>query len=290
MIVTVADAILTLYGTFSEKVTADLKNLFQTKHLYQSVRIDLNNFTNIVLGDDTGKGFTQAAVEGVLTSYLGQPWVPKGAIAPAPALSNNLWFVTPDVKLYCKICKRTEAFNPIFTEDFLMYGGRTKEGFQTKHGLIQVFVFSFLCQACKTVPEVFIVRREDLKLTLCGRAPIEHTEVPSTIPKNIKHFYSGAIVAYQSGQALAGIFLLRTLIEQWAKSKTERKDLQADQAIDSYLDTLPTDFKERFPSLRVLYGELSFDIHSAKGSPELFEKARNQIDEHFDARRLFKLI
>ncbi len=136
---------------------------------------------------------------------------------------------------------------------------------------------------------MFIVRRENFKLTLSGRAPIEHIEIPRTIPKNIQRFYSGAIVAYQSGQTLAGIFLLRTLIEQWAKSVATEKDLQADEAIDSYLITLPDDFKGRFPSLRVLYGELSLDIHTATGSAELFEKARNQIDEHFEARRLFKI-
>jgi hypothetical protein len=33
----------------------------------------------------------------------------------------------------------------------------------------------------------------------------------------VKHFYRGAVVAHQSGQTLAGIFLLRTIIEQWAR-------------------------------------------------------------------------
>jgi hypothetical protein len=53
--------------------------------------------------------------------------------------------------------------------------------------------------------------------------------------------------------------------------------------------TLPDDLKTRFPSMRTLYGELSVDIHSAIGSPELFEKARAQIVQHFDVRRMFGL-
>jgi hypothetical protein len=202
---------------------------------------------------------------------------------------GQLFFRTPDVKLFCETCRRVEPFNSIFTADFLELGAKKVGGFKTKRGVVQIFVFSFLCQGCKIVPEVFIVRREDLKLILCGRAPIEHIEVPNVIPKQIKRFYSGAIVAHQSGQTLAGIFLLRTLIEQWAQSAAANKELPADKIIDLYLSTLPDDFKNRFPSLRTLYSELSFDIHTATGSAELFEKACNQIVEHFEARRLFKL-
>jgi hypothetical protein len=55
------------------------------------------------------------------------------------------------------------------------------------------------------------------------------------------------------------------------------------------MSTLPTDFKTRFPSMRNLYGELSIDIHNATGSAALFEKARGQIIEHFDVRRMFRL-
>lgn len=73
MITTVADAIATLYTRFSEKVAEDLKNLFQAKHLYQSVRIDLNNFTSIVLADAAENKFFRAAAERVLAACLGRP-------------------------------------------------------------------------------------------------------------------------------------------------------------------------------------------------------------------------
>lgn len=59
--------------------------------------------------------------------------------------------------------------------------------------------------------------------------------------------------------------------------------------MDDYMATLSEDFRRRFPSMRSLYGELSVDIHSATGAPELFDKAREQIVHHFDARRLFGL-
>jgi len=102
-------------------------------------------------------------------------------------------------------------------------------------------------------------------------------------------FFSGAVVAHQSGQTLAGVFLLRSLIEQWARITTKSQAAKADEVLDAYMNSLPIDFKSRFASMYGLYGELSADIHSATGSAELFDSARCQIVEHFEARRLFKL-
>jgi hypothetical protein len=118
---------------------------------------------------------------------------------------------------------------------------------------------------------------------------MEHVAVPIAVPAAVRRFYVGAAIAHQSGHTLAGVFMLRTLIEQWARLTTASTKRDADQVLDEYMDTLPTDFRDRFPSMRALYSELSADIHSATGSVELFEKARKEIDEHFDARRVFKL-
>jgi hypothetical protein len=229
------------------------------------------------------------------TSYHAElvkaPWFPVDVIKDDkkfPELKHIL-FRTPDVKMFCSECGRVEPFNSVFTEEFYRRGGPNDRVGQKGKDTVQVFVFSFLCQSCKSLPEVFIVRREGFKLILSGRAPIEHVEVPPAISKQVQRHYSGAIVAYQSGQTLAGIFLLRTLIEQWAQYAAPVKGLQADAAIDSYMTTLPDDFKGRFDSLRVLYGELSADIHSASGSADLFEKALSQITKHFEARRLFDM-
>jgi hypothetical protein len=289
---TVYEAVIALHSAISTKIAEGLKDLFQNKHLYQNVKIELDELKELASppGTDSLARFIEMAQPHVIPKISG-PWFPIQTIQLNPALSANdpISFSTPDVKLFCKNCDRIEAFNSISTEDVLYPRTTDYAGFRTKRGTVQVFAFSFLCQACKIAPEVFIVRREDLRLILCGRAPIEHIPVPDVIPKNIRKFYSGAILAYQSGQTLAGIFLLRTLIEQWAQSKSTQKGLQADQAIDAYMGTLPDDFKARFPSLRVLYGDLSTDIHTATGSSDLFEKASKQIDEHFEARRLFKL-
>jgi hypothetical protein len=157
-----------------------------------------------------------------------------------------------------------------------------------KNEVVQVFALSYRCQPCKGPPEVFLVRRHGMKLALAGRAPIEHTAVPGYIPKTVRHFYSGAVVAHQSGQTLAGLFLLRIVIEQFAYASTGVRN-RADDALEAYMAALPGDFKNRFTSLKSLYEKLSADIHAAAGSAELFKESAKAIAEHFDARRLFRI-
>ena len=59
--------------------------------------------------------------------------------------------------------------------------------------------------------------------------------------------------------------------------------------MERYQESLPDDFKARFPSLPKVYTNLSTALHSAAADVELFEKASLEIVEHFDARRVFKL-
>jgi hypothetical protein len=117
---------------------------------------------------------------------------------------------------------------------------------------------------------------------------MEHVGVPKCIPKNVAKFFSGGIVAHQSGQTLAALFLLRTLVEQWATLATGVNGL-ADRVLDTYSAGLPEGFKRRFPSFNDLYTKLSDDIHRAAGSPELYDASLNAIVRHFEARTLFRL-
>jgi hypothetical protein len=186
------------------------------------------------------------------------------------------------VKLFCSSCDREEPFNPV--------DGKDEASQVDTNGIInQIFVLSFQCQSCKGMPEVFMVKRKDWKLTLTGRCPMEKVQVPKYIPKLHANYYSDAVIAFNSGQTLAGLFLLRTFIEQYAIRVTGKTDLLADQIIDLYMNGLPEDFKKRFPSLRKIYGDLSDAIHKANASDELFKQSLSDIDAHFDAKRLYKL-
>jgi hypothetical protein len=57
-----------------------------------------------------------------------------------------------------------------------------------------------------------------------------------------------------------------------------------------YQNTLPPDFKNRFPSLSDIYGKLSAAMHQADANGGWFEESCQKVEEHFDARRLFKMV
>lgn len=296
MTLTTHDAIRQVAAALSQNITSILKHLLETKHLYQSVSVGFDDNTlKITVSKVSGLQVplvemeTRKLYHGLWHPWqIGHEW--KGPLyKKMPEGSAMLCFRTPHVKLFCRRCDRIEAFNFVSGEDVLEANPGCGENSSGNKTAIQIFVFSFLCQSCKCVPEVFLIRREGGKLTLGGRSPIEHVEVPRVIPKAIAQFFSGAVVAHQSGQTLAGVFLFRVLIEQWAQSQAQTGGLRANQVLDEYMDALPTDFKERFPSLRTLYEKLSVAIHKAEGPTDLFDEAQQQIIEHFEAQRLFKL-
>jgi hypothetical protein len=155
---------------------------------------------------------------------------------------------------------------------------------------VQVFVFSFVCQSCKGVPETFLVRREGPHLILVGRAPMETVDVPSFIPAHVRKFYADALLARHSGQILAANTLLRCLIEHWTK-KTVSLEVNGDAQplVEEYAYSLPPTFDTHFPTLTETYASLTKDVTSGTGSIETFDTAIEQITTHFDARRLLKL-
>jgi hypothetical protein len=119
---------------------------------------------------------------------------------------------------------------------------------------------------------------------------------PKVLPKPRGRFYGNALIAYHAGQTLAAIFTLRTFIEQFWRSLPQVQALikqqpraTGDEQGQEYQATLPDDFKNRFPSLPEIYGKLSAAMHEANPDGGLFEDSCNELIEHFEARKLFKL-
>lgn len=281
-------AIEKYYKECSQKIFETLKELFEKKHLYQSLNVETNKIFSDIL-ENVEVRFQSHFLEFV-KNRIKPLWYSHDNAEYKPfSPTETISFHTPDIKNFCSTCDRIEPYTSISSYDFLDHQ-RSSEYYQIDAKKpSQLFAFSFQCQSCKGIPEVFLIRREGKKLTLCGRSPIEFVDVPKTIPKEIRCYYSGAIVAHQSGQTLAGNFLLRTMLEQWAILYVKTPGLKADGTIDKYMELLPGDFKARFPSFKLLYSDLSLDIHTAKGDSELFEKSVTQINKHFDALRLYEI-
>jgi hypothetical protein len=192
--------------------------------------------------------------------------------------------ISPEsIRNFCRTCENAEPFNFIQGGDLLYDINEEKTD-------IQVFAVSFECQGCKGTPEVFLIRREGIKLTLSGRSPMESVIVAPQIPKPHNKFISDATVAFNSGQTLAGIFILRTFIEQYVRSKSKTPNSEnIDLLFQDYASTLPMGFKDSFPSLKSIYDNLSVAIHGADASTEIYTKAKDEIEHHFEGKKAFRI-
>jgi hypothetical protein len=204
-------------------------------------------------------------------------------------VQNTLTLVLPNVSLFCRQCGRREAFAPIWSNDVsspIVHGGRQiklPDGFQ-------IFFLVYECQRCFGRPEGFLVRRDSWLLGLHGRSPIELVEIPAYVPKAESSLYRDAVIAFNSGKILAGLFYLRTFIEQFARRVTGLTGrVTGDEIMDAYYKALPAPNKDQMPSLREWYDKLSEAVHSAKEDVALFETAKAQIEKHFDMRRVFEI-
>ena len=163
----------------------------------------------------------------------------------------------------------------------------------------QSFYLPYQCQNCKGTPINFLVKRLREKLTLCGRAPIEEPLIADHLPKEkiISKHYRNATIAFNAGQTLAGICLLRVFVEQfWRSLPPVAEAIQGkprstgDELGEAYKSTLPDDFKQRFPTLLETYNSLSLAIHGANDDAKVFEENRDRVIKHFEARRLFGIV
>jgi hypothetical protein len=143
---------------------------------------------------------------------------------------------------------------------------------------LQLFVLVYQCQRCEGIPVAFFVKSDETKkLVLVGRFPIEHMEIHSAIPNKEEKWFRDAVIACQSGKTLAGLFYLRSFIEQFARRVTGMLDIKetGDAILSAYSDTLPPKVRDSAPSLKDWYDKLSEAIHGAKDDTELFESAQS---------------
>ena len=269
-----------LRGSFQERITESLRALLETRHLYQSVRVDhdseLEETILETLVPKAEKPGPHKVARILFNKVVKEEWEWQASL-PMDLRDPPLLLEPPDVKLYCTECQRREPFNHQATHTLVRHPGT------------QVWAMVYVCQSCKGVPEVFLVRRDNLKLTLTGRAPIEDVALPRGVPKQVAKFLVAARLAFRSRQILPALFMLRTVIEQWARFATCSKATSADKLMDEYMARLPTKVASSFPSMRRLYDQLSDSLHLAEESEELYVRAEAEIVQHFEALRVYEV-
>jgi len=280
----------------SEAASSCLKQLLETKHLYQKVSVPADSIIKQVR---EGTGDAKLLFDEAMEPILKRPHFALSSEIMRLAdrdgsESTLLTLVVSNVKIFCAECQSREAFRPIWYRDLAneLAGIARRDG-PDPSSLppdFQLFFLAFQCQVCGGAPEAFIVRRRGWNLFHEGRSPIEFVEIPSYLPKEEREFFRDAIIARNTGRTLAGLFYLRTFIEQFARRRTGSMGrLAGDQIFDEYNKTIPERQREHIPSLRDWYDKLSEALHEARTDDALFEEAKSEIERHFDFRRIFKI-
>jgi len=225
---------------FSDAIASGFKELLENKHLYQNYQVIFPDFgkvakeaiNQIKAGTlvPVTKGNSRFNQKDFFETIIRTEWAiydpiaskRTGGFVSQTEKKEVITFTPLPVRIVCINCESLEPFNFVSGGDLLANYNLYYQGQDQASN--QVFYIAYLCQRCKIFPEVFLIKRQEDKLQLTGRSPIEKVQVAPFIPKQQRHFFSDAIIAYNSGQVLAANFLLRTFIEQYVRSKNKTPD------------------------------------------------------------------
>jgi hypothetical protein len=290
-----SEARAALVGAVNRSLAESLKSLLEERHLYQSspalsfVELEETLFKQIVAVA------SQVAFSKTAKRLSAERFVPSEIELFSDVAHREPYpiLLVQNIKLYCSRCKQNETFSPTWQTDLTK---SVDERHNKEHRIAeppqgyQLFALVYQCERCKQLPVSFLVKRREWRLTVEGRSPFEEIVLPPFIPKNESWLLSGAIVAAQTSNTLAGLFYLRSFIEQFARRQTGIKDRKpGEQILDAYQALLPEGKRDFMPSLRSSYEKLSNALHAATPDDELFKQSLNAIIEHFDYRRMYKL-
>jgi hypothetical protein len=286
--------IAVLIASLNLEIRNWLKILLEEKHLYQKVVID---------ADAIVKKIRAEVVSAYLPEFDEQVQKTLGSVLLSGQMDATIeayyqrefsTFRPENVKLFCAACDRREAFSPLWQTDATYQEAKSREvpgKLAELPQVVQLYLIVYRCESCLKVLDTILIRRDEWQFSLHGRSPMEKLEIPEYIPKAEKRWFRDALIANHAGKTLAGLFYLRTFIEQFARRLTGHLNdkITGDVIMTEYADTLPMKQRDEMPSLRDWYDKLSAKLHRADEDAELFEEARKEIERHFDFRRVFKM-
>jgi hypothetical protein len=263
-----------------------IRELLSTKHLYQSITLDFKPAIAPEAEEMHGRRLTAPNKRGgvepelsltkIAQELLEEPLGPHKRdwyVGEDKSIGSKIQFSFPPVRTLCSKCDDVEAFN--------LFGATPAQVIFLGAGGRQVFSFTVQCQRCR-VCVIVLVKRNGPKIQLVGRSEFEEVQVPNFIPKQVSRFYSQAVIAFQCGQVLPALFMLRTLIEQHMRAVTKSDTLRGEDLCEEYAKQLGQDVSEQLPSFKEIYSELSNALHTVVERGELFELQCKRICLHFE--------
>ncbi len=307
-----------ILGLFEQNII----ELFEQKHLYQNVKIDISEIDSLIssftysdfFGYEPMAGPCSAAemsqiidntktvennernkTKEIIYNILNSRW--NFVIKDEHTFQyydknlcdiNELIIPLPTIKINCNNCDSIiPAHNPGFIRykydlPNLMFENESR----FKGNSIQLFVLPYQCQSCKSEPIIFMVYRKGFKLQIVGRSQFENVSVPKFIPAEESKYYSDAVIAFNTGFILASLYYLRALIEQYMRRILYNYNkISGDELGAQYSKMLDSEF----PSLKTVYSELSDKLHKFENSEKQFRKSIADIEKHFDLLQHFPI-
>lgn len=271
------DPINKLHASFCIEMEHCLRNLLETKVLYQNCSCDskaLKAAASTALEHHVFPDAREQYKKKILriVAHVDSRMIKNfyGALIRAPETVNTS----------CENCKgETTSHNPIqvFPADERDVADKT-------------YVLSYQCQKCKQGMLVYLVRRQEFKFQLVGRNQIPSVPVPKSFPKEQHDYFNDAEMAYQTGSHLAAICLLRIALEQHLRTVTNSPGVcTGDNLWKAYKQNLPKDFPyDRAGNLGSIYQKLSDIIHNpAQLNNSSYPSFREELDGFFKYLGLF---
>jgi hypothetical protein len=275
----------------SEAIHDVLKGLLSDTYLYQNRAIDL--------GMVTAKADEVYSSEALADEFTHRPWIPysknRGFTAierqftssrpsdplTIPLREMHLQFVIPTIVTWCSKCQSAELHDSIPHLALSPYH-INPEAIAEPLGY-QTLLFNFQCHKCKSPPITFMVRRELLKLQLCGRSKPYFPVVPREIPRTLREIYAASVGAAACGDLAGAFYHLRTLLEHHMKTTCSvriEEQLDGSELCQRYNKTMDPIVAER-ASLTRLFSDCCANLHQRTGGFEEFTSGLQRIEVHF---------
>jgi hypothetical protein len=275
---------------FQDECSRLLKELFESKGLYQNVRINESIFAS--LPADFQAEFKKRPIAAHSRGEGDDnPLGPRfgGGTQPleTPHDEMEVGFYLPNINLDCHKCTRAATFlsmtcsaRNIFADPYPLIADETE----------QVFSAYYRCALCRKAYVVFQVRRTGLKFQLTGRSAPFRPTIAKEWPKSIVQIVTDAFVASAEGDIPAAYYHLRTAAEFYLKDELHipvTQKMEGADLCERYNAIIDARLKSGFPSFITMYTELSEGLHTRNVSTERFTKICNDFIAHFKAKELF---
>ena len=304
-------------------IATTLKRLIESCYLYQKLPVDLSGLEQPI--DEALEFYRKQAVseKGKADPYLEltpeklnqlkkevtiRQWIPEtrhlgdddmtvevmrtariGAHARGKKQEDlHLRFYLSSVELMCPRCRRASLF---------MAHVASKESYASpfprrgEKGLEQVFKIIYRCEGCREMLYTVLIRREGIKLHLCGFAPRREPLPTKKVDAAFVGILSDAEQAIAEKDVFGAFYHLRTLLEHILKRRLGLPiddKIRGDDLIARHHTSLPDAWKSVLPPLASAHSTLSANLHARKGKAEDFTNLRDVICDHFEMLAMFE--